>query len=130
MRWERGYPPEDESATSARKDAALALAEAGLDPSVVDDVHLVIGELVSNAVRHAATDFTMVLDVTGSRVRVEVCDGDTRPPALLAADAGATSGRGLVIVASVAMAWGYETVERDGISGKRVWAELGPPSEE
>jgi anti-sigma regulatory factor (Ser/Thr protein kinase) len=125
MRWEQEYSPEDESATRARKDAALALADAGLDPSVLDDVHLVIGELVSNAIRHAATELTLVLDINGSQVRVGVFDRDTRPPAVLAADAGATSGRGLLIVASIARAWGYEAVERDGITGKRVWADIG-----
>jgi hypothetical protein len=122
MRWERGYPPKDESAAAARKGAAAALA--GADDAARDDALLVIGELVSNAIRHAATDLHLSLVVEPGHMRVEVFDADPRPPALLAADVDATSGRGLIIVASLARTWGYGSAQREGLSGKIVWAEL------
>jgi anti-sigma regulatory factor (Ser/Thr protein kinase) len=100
------------------------LGEAGINGHLPDDVELVVSELVANAVRHAATDLTVSFDITDERVRVEVFDGDTRPPELLAAGPDARSGRGLVIVASVAATWGYEAAERESIRGKTVWAEF------
>ena len=124
MRWEWGYPPQDSSATAARRDAARALMSVGVPGALFDDVQIAIGELVANAVRHAATDLVVTLDIDTDRTRVEVFDADTRPPAVLAADPEATSGRGMVIVSAVAGAWGFETAERDGMSGKTVWVEF------
>ncbi|HZQ57164.1 MAG TPA: ATP-binding protein [Acidimicrobiales bacterium] len=126
MRWVRAYPPEDEQAATARHDAAQRLAAAGVGAPLLEDAVLVAGELITNAIRHAATEFTLTLDVTAERVRIEVGDGDTRPPVPVAADAAATSGRGLVLVAAVANGWGFETTDHDGVSGKTVWAELVP----
>jgi anti-sigma regulatory factor (Ser/Thr protein kinase) len=124
MQSEWDYPPEDRSATSVRRAALKALAEAGIGGRLSDDVQLVTGELVTNAICHAATDFTVSVEIGSERVRVEVFDGDTRNPAMLASGPDATSGRGLVIVAALAAAWGSESAERDGITGKIVWAEL------
>ncbi len=124
MRWEGAYPPEDGSATAARADVRRALEGSRVPTGVVDDVLIALGELVANAIRHAATELTVAVGFDGDRLRIEVSDGDTRPPAMLAADPDATSGRGLVIVAGVADRWGFETSDRDGITGKTVWAEF------
>ncbi len=66
----------------------------------------------------------MTINADADRLRVEVFDGDTLPPVLLAADNDATSGRGMQIIAAAADRWGYESDERDGINGKTVWAEF------
>jgi anti-sigma regulatory factor (Ser/Thr protein kinase) len=96
---------------------------------VIDDALLVAAELVANAVRHAQTEFTVTVRVRPGVVRLEVFDRDTRPPALLGLDSESTSGRGLHIVAGLARDWGWQTAEGDdGISGKRVWAELASGS--
>jgi anti-sigma regulatory factor (Ser/Thr protein kinase) len=124
MRWEQGYPPEDESATTVRRDALRSLEEAGINGHLADDIQLATSELVANAVRHASTNFTVTFEMSAERVRVEVFDGDTRPPALFAAGRDAASGRGLLIVSAVAATWGYESAERDGVKGKTVWAEF------
>ncbi|HZQ56690.1 MAG TPA: ATP-binding protein [Acidimicrobiales bacterium] len=123
-RWERAYAPRDEQAAAARRDATRELSAHGLGPDALEDALIVVGELVTNAIRHAATEFTLALDIDAERVRIEVSDGDTRPPVVVAADVDATSGRGLVLVAAVASSWGFETADRDGITGKTVWAEL------
>ena len=94
------------------------------------DALLVLGELVSNAVRHARTEFTVSVSFRAGTLRLEVFDRDTRPPSLLGLDADSTSGRGLHIVAGIADDWGWQTAQGgDGVSGKTVWAELesGPP---
>ncbi len=124
MRWERAYPPEDEQAAAARRDAARELSTNGVGSDVLEDALIVVGELVTNAIRHAATEFTLALDISAERVRIEVGDRDTRPPVVVAADVDATSGRGLVLVAAAASTWGFETADHDGIAGKTVWAEL------
>ena len=129
MRWEGVYPPEDSSATSARADLGRALEGSSVPAALVDDVLIAVGELVANAIRHAATDLAVAVVFEGDRLRVEVFDADTRPPVMLAADPDATSGRGLLIVAGVADRWGFATSERDGITGKTVWAEFDVASE-
>lgn len=104
-----------------------ALADADVDRPVVTDALLVLTELVSNAIRHARTEFTVSVDFDGGTIRLSVFDRDTRPPALMGLDAESTSGRGLHIVAGIASAWGWNTAESgDGVSGKVVWAELTP----
>ncbi len=86
---------------------------------------VVLSELVGNAVRHARTEFSVSVTWEADRLRVEVGDSDTRPPALLGLDSASTSGRGLHIVAAIADDWGWQTATNaQGMSGKRVWAEL------
>jgi anti-sigma regulatory factor (Ser/Thr protein kinase) len=96
---------------AASPDAVRALAA---------DVGLITSELASNAVRHAATPFEVVLDVDAQQVRVEVRDRSTAAPQPGKAQPGAATGRGLVVVDRVASSWG---VERAG-NGKVVWAAV------
>jgi anti-sigma regulatory factor (Ser/Thr protein kinase) len=107
-----------------RQQAERALRGAGVPGVVIDDAMTVLGELAGNAVRHAGTEFRVVVRVD-EELRLEVSDLDTRPPALLGLDAESTSGRGLHLVSLLATDWGWQTAESDaGVSGKRVWAEL------
>jgi anti-sigma regulatory factor (Ser/Thr protein kinase) len=125
VRWEGTFPPEASNVTVVRPSAVAALTGAGVAGDALDTSELIVGELVSNAVRHARTDVTVAVDVHDGVVRVEVVDLDTRPPALLAADEGSTSGRGLLIVAALATTWGWEAIETpEGVGGKKVWAEV------
>ncbi len=84
-----------------------------------------LGELAANAVRHARTPFTVSVAVEGGVLYLDVFDGDQRPPALRSLDVESTGGRGLHIVAGIAVDWGWEPADVDGAPGKRVWAELG-----
>jgi anti-sigma regulatory factor (Ser/Thr protein kinase) len=132
--WEASFPPEVASVRGARIGAADAVRDAGLSLRSMADALLVVTELVGNAVRHARTDLTVTVTVRGDVLRIEVFDLDTRPPALLGLDDESTSGRGLHIVAGIATDWGWRTAQSaDGVSGKRVWAELTvdrrPPAE-
>ncbi len=102
-----------------------ALRGAGVGGTALDSSELIAGELIANAVRHARTELTAVVDVSRETVHLEVIDFDSRPPILVASDDASTSGRGLQIVAALATRWGWEATETDeGIPGKKVWAEV------
>ncbi|MFD3721613.1 ATP-binding protein [Streptomyces sp. NPDC058674] len=125
--------------SSTRRGARLArcLAQAQLvfwgtpyGSPLSADVGLVVGELAANAVLHGrlpGRDFELLLehDARSGAVRVTVSDarGDAEPPAEPPPvdPWSAEGGRGLLLVASVARAWGV--VDRG--PGKSVWAELG-----
>jgi anti-sigma regulatory factor (Ser/Thr protein kinase) len=125
--WKATLSPNLDSARRARADAMLALKDAGVAPKMIDDALLVLGELASNAARHARTDFTITLTLENEALRLEVFDRDTRPPALLGLDFQSTSGRGLHLVSALADDWGWQTAEDDrGVSGKVVWAQFSP----
>jgi anti-sigma regulatory factor (Ser/Thr protein kinase) len=122
---EATFGPEGDSARLARAAVEGALTKAGVDPAAVTDALLILSELVSNAIRHARTEYTVSASVADGTVRLEVFDRDTRPPALMGLDAESTSGRGLHIVAGLATDWGWNTGESPGgVSGKVVWAEV------
>ena len=123
-RREKTFPPEPRSAAPARIGAEETLMAEGVAPGVIADALLVLGEMVSNAIRHARTEFTVCAEVREACVRLEVLDHDTRPPALMGLDEESTSGRGLHMVAAVAADWGWSTADVSGESGKVVWAEV------
>ncbi|MFE5603796.1 ATP-binding protein [Streptomyces coelicoflavus] len=86
----------------------------------------VVAELAANAATHGrlpGRSFRLTLYVVGATVRVEVTDtrGD-RLPAPQVPDAGAESGRGLLLVEALADRWG---VIDERFPRKTVWAELG-----
>jgi anti-sigma regulatory factor (Ser/Thr protein kinase) len=85
-----------------------------------DDTALVVTELVTNAVLHSHSDFTLTLSLTGGSLRVAVGDSGCQLPRLRHPTELATSGRGVQIVATLAERWGVEVVG----DGKVVWAEL------
>jgi anti-sigma regulatory factor (Ser/Thr protein kinase) len=115
------------SAGTARRVVARVCADWNL-ADVADSAQLVVSELVSNAVRHAGTDFDLTATLRGQYLHLGVRDGSpetpqpprpTRPsrsdvPALT------TSGRGLHLVQACAAGWGTTV----GTDGKIVWAAL------
>jgi two-component sensor histidine kinase len=88
----------------------------------LEDAQLVVTELVTNAVLHAATEVQLTLDIRPGTVRVEVADGNERLPRPREADAEDVTGRGLLLVAAVAESWGVSQRDDDG---KVVWCALG-----
>ncbi|MFE2105750.1 ATP-binding protein [Kitasatospora sp. NPDC059463] len=133
--WRFTVPAEEASVPRTRhavRDRLLAqgLAEIRYQ-ELVDDLLLIVSELVGNAVTHAAElspEVTTELAVRGGWVRVAVQDGDPYRPKALAADAGRTGGRGLLLVKSVTLqAGGVCDVEKAGEGGKVIWASLPLP---
>ena len=123
--WQRTFPPAPASVTHARHAAVDALRSEGLTGAELDAAELVVGELISNAVVHARTQFTVVAGRRGTTARLEVIDLDDRPPVLQDPAPDATSGRGLRLVDMLAAAWGWEGgTSAAGVGRKRVWADV------
>jgi anti-sigma regulatory factor (Ser/Thr protein kinase) len=121
-----GMTVELEPGTTAAGEAraALAVLDGRIDRDVLDDIRLLVSELVTNSVRHAAAAGRELvrLDVvrSGGTVRVEVSDGGTgfRPRVRTKAH-DEPGGWGLHLVDRLADRWGVEAGRRT-----RVWFEL------
>lgn len=103
---------------AARQFVAEALAGEAFRGDT-DTVLLLVSELVSNAVRHAATPFEITVDVQDGGVRVAVIDDDVdHPPQVRHPRPEDTNGRGLLIVDELSARWGSDEV---GAGSKSVW---------
>jgi anti-sigma regulatory factor (Ser/Thr protein kinase) len=90
-------------------------------PGRADVAELLTSELVTNALVHTDHDAVLTATVGPRGLRVEVRDFVARRPRLCGPNADdGTHGRGLVLVQSLADAWG---VRAHGV-GKAVWFEL------
>jgi PAS domain S-box-containing protein len=118
----RRFPATTSSVGQARRFLLAQLP--GASDGEADALVLMLSELATNAVQHAATDFEVGVRVTpdGRRVRVEVTDAATGFPTPQDQAADAPHGRGLHIVRTLADAWGIE-MRRDQ-PGKTVWFSL------
>ena len=83
---------------------------------------IVVDELVSNSVVHAATPIVVTLEYSGDVCRCAVSDRGASGPLPRVLERADGSGRGLRIVNAIASAWG---VERSDV-GTTVWVEVGP----
>ena len=112
---------------------------------IQDDVALVASELVANALRHGLhrlpsgpnsvtslvepENVRISLVSTGSHVICAVTDPSEAPPVRQSVDPMAGSGRGLQLVESLSLCWGWTVLDgyEDGssagaVQGKSVWA--------
>lgn len=112
--------PEPASASTLRRLLGRLLASWRLDHLAGGDIELLASELINNAVLHAATPITVIVRHLGDVVRVEVGDGSSEVPLPRHATTDDFSGRGLLIVDSLASSWGTVPTR----AGKRVWFEL------
>jgi anti-sigma regulatory factor (Ser/Thr protein kinase) len=86
---------------------------------------LITSELVTNAIRHAASDVVVDAILRDNYLHLRVHDRSTQPPKLDEKAGGnhlRDSGRGLPIVAYHSTGWGY-VLKPDG-RGKIVWATM------
>jgi len=93
---------------------------------LVDTAILLISELVTNAILHGGEGAVLTLLLTDRTLRVEVQDASPALPVVRSYSETATTGRGMVIVDSLAAAWGSFPVA----GGKVVWFELTTVEEE
>ncbi|MFL6138499.1 MAG: SpoIIE family protein phosphatase [Frankiaceae bacterium] len=112
---------DDDAAAEARRLVAETLA-GGPFGTLVDDAQLVATELVTNALLHGAPPVALSVELTGSSLRIEVSDGSSSTPLRGTGGESAMTGRGMVLVESLAARWGVERTD----AGKLVWAELEP----
>ena len=88
--------------------------------NVTECAALLTSELVTNAILHAATPFTVTLHLMADRIRVDVADGSTVAPSIKDYAADAATGRGLTLFNTLASDWGIQPV----MGGKIVWFEI------
>ena len=118
-------PHERTSVRLVRHAMADQLEAAGVGSDDRDDAMLVLSELVSNAVQHAAPlpsgEIRVRWEVRDDLLHIEITDGGagTLPHASVAA-LSALGGRGLEIVRTVSAQWGVT----EGQDSGTVWAEV------
>ncbi|MDN3297843.1 ATP-binding protein [Streptomyces ficellus] len=122
--YEAFYRRERRSVPAARHFAAAALGEWGMGDRA-DDVLLCVSELATNALLHGVPPgrgFRLHLfrEPGGGLLRVELHDSGDGEVRAGRPDERSESGRGLLLVAALADAWGVG--ERD--PGKVVWCEF------
>jgi anti-sigma regulatory factor (Ser/Thr protein kinase) len=94
------------------------------DGSVLDDALLLVTEMVTNALLHGAAPLSLSLECGERDVEVRVRDGSAVLPRQRHPDVNEEGGRGMVLLAGVAKAWG---VEASPNGGKEVWFRLAHP---
>jgi CheY-like chemotaxis protein/anti-sigma regulatory factor (Ser/Thr protein kinase) len=115
------FEAEVSSVPLAREFVRRWLHDRGAD-HVFDEASLIVTELATNAVLHAASPYDVRLSRTEGVVRIEVADADAGTPEPQPFSDVAESGRGIVIVSAISASWGIEAQPH----GKITWAELRP----
>ncbi len=128
--WRFTAPSVDASVPQARHAVRDLLARQGVPASdeLIQGLLLIVSELVTNVVRHAALLSPMLaveVAVGAEWVRVSVEDNHPYRPTALEADHGQTGGRGLLLVREITReAGGACEVEHTASGGKVIWAAL------
>ncbi|MGP3950648.1 SpoIIE family protein phosphatase [Streptomyces sp. 7N604] len=117
--WE--LPAEPAGVAKARELATSRLCAWGLD-ELAFTTELVVSELVTNAIRHAAPPVQLRL-IRDRTLLCEVSDGGHTSPHLRHSASDDEGGRGLFIVAQVVQRWGTRYTP----SGKTIWTEQAFP---
>lgn len=112
-------PHDSASIRVARSFTAEHLATWGC-PDLVEDATLVVSELCANAIGHAGGGCRVRLRLWHGALRIEVTDAGPGTPDVQSPPAEQPTGRGLLVVSSLATAWGITPVDDD----KVVWADL------
>ena len=116
----RSFPHDPTTPRAARRFMDEILDRWACRPAV-DTLHLVLSEVVSNAVVHGRSAPEIAVRLLDGFLRVEVADQSEAMPEARAADDSATSGRGIGIIGSQTARWGVEP--RAG-GGKVVWFDV------
>jgi anti-sigma regulatory factor (Ser/Thr protein kinase) len=114
----RQYPPDLSCVAQARAFVRDAL-DGAVSGEQLAEIELVVSELVTNAIVHAAEPVELTVQANGV-VRVEVVDPAPAQPAKRLPEANSESGRGLHIVEAVCDRSGVHVVTH----GKCVWCEV------
>ena len=113
-------PLDPRAAAQARRFLRQAICEVHA-ASVLDSAELLVSELVTNGVRHAAPPITLRVACDGSSgLQVSVSDGGTDLPAPRQAQEEAEGGRGMALVDYISDDWGIAP----RADGKTVWFDV------
>jgi two-component sensor histidine kinase len=128
--WRFTAPALDVSVPHARHAVRDLLNRQGVPvgDDLVEGLLLIVSELVTNAVRHAALlspELAVEVAIGADWIRVSVEDNHPYRPKALEADYGQTGGRGLLLVREITLeAGGSCDVEHTVSGGKIIWAAL------
>ncbi|MFC9749917.1 ATP-binding protein [Streptomyces niveus] len=128
--WRFTAPAVDVSVPQARHAVRDLLGRQGVPASdeTVQGLLLIVSELVTNAVRHAALlspELAVEVAIAADWIRVSVEDSHPYRPKALERDYAQTGGRGLLLVREITLeAGGTCDVEHTASGGKIVWALL------
>ncbi|WP_435240963.1 ATP-binding protein [Streptomyces cucumeris] len=128
--WRFTAPALDSSVPQARHAVRdlLIRQRVPVHGDLVPNLLLIVSELVTNAVRHAALlspEIAVEVSIGPDWVRVAVEDNHPYRPVALAADQGGTGGRGLLLVQAITEeTGGIYDVDHTADGGKAVWAAL------
>jgi len=106
------------SATAVARDLVDEACTRWRLGEVADVAALIATELVANAVQHAGTPMTFAVTRRSTYLHLACRDRSRVVPRRDGADA--SSGRGLLIIESMAIGWGFSLTE----DGKVVWATV------
>lgn len=128
--WRFTAPALDVSVPQARHAVRDLLNRQGVpaEDDLVQGLLLIVSELVTNAVRHAALlspEIAVEVAIGAEWIRVSVEDNHPYRPKALVTDYGQTGGRGLLLVREITLeAGGSCDVEHTASGGKIIWAAL------
>lgn len=118
--WQLALDPRE--VARARRLTRDTLERWGLEEAA-ETAELLVGEVVTNAVRHAHTRHIELRLVRADALLCEVADDDHSVPVLIGAGPQDEYGRGLRIVSRLAREWGASRTAQ----GKTVWFEQSLP---
>jgi anti-sigma regulatory factor (Ser/Thr protein kinase) len=110
--------PHPQAVATARRFVVSVLA-SHLDEARLNDVEVIVSEVVTNGVMHAATTMELVVELRDDVAHVELVDSAPGEP-LIRPETGADGGFGLRIVSAMARRWGV----RHEDDSKAVWFEI------
>ncbi|MET9479449.1 ATP-binding protein [Streptomyces sp. NPDC006638] len=128
--WRFTAPTVDVSVPRARHAVRDLLKRQGVPvrDDVVQGILLIVSELVTNAVRHAALlspELAVGVAIEAEWIRVSVEDNHPYRPTALETDYAQTGGRGLLLVREIVReAGGGFDMEQTAGGGKIIWAAL------
>jgi two-component sensor histidine kinase len=120
---QRLFPNVPTAVTHARRYVSDLLHD--VDPDTADAAAVMVSELATNSLRHAASHFIVCVDRSADEIEISVEDSGPGAPVPQAPNPGDASGRGLQIVAALSSRWGV-TPRLDG-PGKKVWFTIATP---
>jgi len=115
----RRFGASERSVGAARRFVARTIIDAPAD--VRESVSLIVSELSTNALVHAASEFDVFVDRSDSAIFVSVSDRGDGTPILQSPESSDPHGRGLRIVDALSDEWGISSTSGEG---KTVWFRM------
>ncbi|MFG2953477.1 ATP-binding protein [Streptomyces sp. NPDC048291] len=120
--WDLAFTAEPTEVAALRRILRIHLGIWGLQ-DIANEAQLCMSELVANVITHVGhgTPATLAVSMSGSHLRIEVHDPDTRAlPTLIEAGLDSEAGRGMTLVDGLADRWGVQLHP----NRKVTWCEL------